>query len=403
MNLIQGVCILGSTGSIGCSTLDVIRSNPDKYNVLVLTANKNVDKMLSQALEFNPQIVVMRDPVAAKELSRRLDQENKKITVATGEQAIIDAANCAGVSTVVAAIVGAAGLLPTLTAVNKGLKVLLANKEALVMSGELFINAVENSQAILLPIDSEHNAIFQCLPNMDSAAKSSMSGVNKILLTGSGGPFRTLPLEQLCEVKPEQACAHPNWDMGKKISVDSATMMNKGLELIEACFLFGVTLNQIEIVVHPQSIIHSMVSFKDGSVLAQMGNPDMRTPIAHTLAWPDRIDAGVKPLDFYNLSNLSFEAPDFERFPCLKLAMTALNLGGTAPCVLNAANEVAVEAFLNGEILFTDIAILIEKTLAQSDVIIAKTLDEIIQADKSARQIALDLIKILPAKFEIIN
>ncbi len=403
MNSVQGICILGSTGSIGCSALDVIRINPDKYSVLVLTANKNIDKMLSQAIEFNPRLVIMRDPQAAKELSLRLSELNSTILVSSGEQAIVEAANFNGVTTVIAAIVGAAGLLPTLTAVKNGLKILLANKEALVMSGELFINEVAKSKAILLPVDSEHNAIFQCLPNMDKQAKSDLSGVSKILLTGSGGPFRTLPLEQLSQVTPQQACAHPNWDMGKKISVDSATMMNKGLELIEACFLFGITLAQIDIVIHPQSIIHSMVSYNDGSVLAQMGNPDMRTPIAHTMAWPERIEAGVKPLDFYKLSNLSFEAPDFERFPCLKLAMTALELGGTAPCILNAANEVAVDAFLNGEVQFTDIAILIEKTLMQAKVVIAKTLEDILNADQSARTIASELISLKADNFEINN
>jgi len=395
----QGICILGSTGSIGCSTLDVIKCNLEQYEVLVLTASSNVEKMLEQCLAFEPKVAVMVDVESAKRLSNLLNKNNCQTIVKSGKEAVVDAANFDGVSTVVASIVGAAGLLPTLTAVNKGLKVLLANKEALVMTGKIFINAAKKSGAILLPVDSEHNAIFQCLPNIDLNAQSNLHGVNKILLTGSGGPFRTKPLEELIEVTPEQACAHPNWDMGRKISVDSATMMNKGLELIEACFLFGLSLEQIDVVIHPQSIVHSMVSYRDGSVLAQMGNPDMRTPIAHTLAWPKRIDAGVKPLDFYAMSNLTFEAPDYERFPCLRLATEALKTGGTAPCVLNAANEVAVDAFLNGKIRFTDIALVIEQTMGIFDFSSADTLDDILTADHQSRNIAEDLIeKLLKAE-----
>lgn len=405
----EGICILGSTGSIGCSSLDVIRRNANQYSVEVLSANTNVEKMFAQCLEFKPQLAVMRDSESAKKLADLLDKESTQVKVLSGEQALIEAIEFDKVTTVIAAIVGAAGLLPTFAAVQKGLKILLANKEALVMSGELFMKAAEKSGALLLPVDSEHNAIFQCL-SMGSNYKSSdytnqtikqlTKGVKKILLTGSGGPFRELPIDQLDQVTPEQACAHPNWDMGKKISVDSATMMNKGLELIEAGFLFGLNRDQIDIVIHPQSIVHSMVSYKDGSVLAQMGNPDMRTPIAHCLAWPNRIDAGVEPLDFYQMSHLSFEAPDEIRFPCLKLASEAMQLGGIAPCVLNAANEVAVNAFLDGKICFTDIAKVIQATMhimvghsmvgkaIVGDAMNVDSIESILQVDKQARNLS---------------
>lgn len=395
--MMQNVCILGSTGSIGCSTLDVIERNPERYRVTVLTAQRNVQKMLQQCIQFNPEKVVMRELDAAEELKILLSEKQLSITVLAGESNIIEAPATDGLGIVVAAIVGAAGLLPTLTAVKQGHKVLLANKEALVMSGDLFTKAVTQYNATLLPVDSEHNAIFQSLPNSGKGVLPTMEGVNKVLLTGSGGPFRRLPLEQLSKVTPEQACAHPNWDMGQKISVDSATMMNKGLELIEACFLFNLSIEQVDIVVHPQSIVHSMVSYKDGSVIAQMGRPDMRTPIAHTLAWPDRIDAGVPPLDFYTLSNLSFEAPDFERFPCLRLAKMALERGGTSPCILNAANEVAVAAFLDKKIAFTDIALIIEETINCIDSEEVNSIDAIISVDSQAREKAYQVIDILIA------
>ncbi len=395
--MMQNVCILGSTGSIGCSTLDVIERNPERYRVTVLTAQRNVQKMLQQCIQFNPEKVVMRELDAAEELKILLSEKQLSITVLAGESNIIEAPATDGLGIVVAAIVGAAGLLPTLTAVKQGHKVLLANKEALVMSGDLFTKAVTQYNATLLPVDSEHNAIFQSLPNSGKGVLPTMEGVNKVLLTGSGGPFRRLPLEQLSKVTPEQACAHPNWDMGQKISVDSATMMNKGLELIEACFLFNLSIEQVDIVVHPQSIVHSMVSYKDGSVIAQMGRPDMRTPIAHTLAWPDRIDAGVPPLDFYTLSNLSFEAPDFERFPCLRLAKMALERGGTSPCILNAANEVAVAAFLDKKIAFTDIALIIEETINCIDSEEVSSIDAIISVDSQAREKAYQVIDILIA------
>jgi 1-deoxy-D-xylulose-5-phosphate reductoisomerase len=392
MAMKQGVCILGSTGSIGCSTLDVIGRNQHQFDVLVLTANRNVDKMFQQCLMFKPKLAIMVCPEAAQSLAEKLKNSNAQTEVKAGLDALNDAACFESVQTVVAAIVGAAGLIPTLTAVKLGHKILLANKEALVMSGELFTQAVNKSGAVLLPVDSEHNAIFQCLPEANQQAQSSLNGVNKILLTGSGGPFRQLPIEQLADVTPEQACAHPNWDMGRKISVDSATMMNKGLELIEACFLFNIKLEQIDIVVHPQSIVHSMVSYLDGSVLAQMGKPDMRTPIAHTLAWPNRIDAGVEPLDFYMMSQLTFEAPDYQRFPCLELAQRAFQLGGTAPCILNAANEIAVEAFLDESIKFPQIATVIEQTLNAVDVKAQTSLECIFAADAQARKMAKDII-----------
>ena len=341
----QQVAILGSTGSIGQSTLDVIARHPDKYQVKVLTANSNIETMLSQCIQFQPNKVVMADPQSAEKLKVELSQHQSRtlseIIVTSGSNELANAVSDEQLDIVVAAIVGAAGLLPTLAAVEAGHRVLLANKEALVMSGEIFMQSVQMSGATLLPVDSEHNAIFQCLAD----TKEPLKVIDKILLTGSGGPFRALPIEQLEYVTPEQACAHPNWDMGKKISVDSATMMNKGLELIEASFMFQMPADKIQIVVHPQSIVHSMVSYVDGSVLAQMGNPDMRTPIAHCLAWPDRIDAGVESLDFYKLQNLTFDQPDYQRFPCLKLAEEALRIGGTAPCIINAANEIAVAAF----------------------------------------------------------
>ena len=388
----QGVCILGSTGSIGCNTLDVISRNLDKYAVKVLTAHSNWKKLSEQCQTFKPEKAVLVDEASAEFLKEDLANHCLDITVESGVEAVERAAGGPGIETVVAAIVGAAGLLPTLTAVKCGHKVLLANKEALVMSGALFMQAVEEHQAVLLPVDSEHNAIFQSLTNINPNGTVSLDGVEKILLTGSGGPFRTLPLYKLSEVTPEQACAHPNWDMGKKISVDSATMMNKGLELIEACFLFGVSLEQVQIVVHPQSIVHSMVSYVDGSVIAQMGQPDMRTPIAHTLAWPERIKAGVEPLDFFKMAELCFESPDYERFPGLQLAAQAMQKGGTAPCTLNAANEIAVAAFLEEQIRFTDIAYVIRRTLEQVKVRKADSLEIILEVDKLSREVASSMV-----------
>jgi len=389
----ENICILGSTGSIGCSTLQVIENNRDRFSVTVLTANKNYQKLFEQCQKFEPELAVMACPEAAEKLSGLLSSKNLQTTVTSGVEAIIGAAEYENIDILVASIVGAAGLLPTMAGVRKGLRILLANKEALVMSGELFTSAVRKHGATLLPVDSEHNAIFQSLPIADSNGKPDLNGVNQILLTGSGGPFLNEPLESLQDKSPDQACAHPNWDMGRKISVDSATMMNKGLELIEACFLFNVTIDQITVVVHPQSIIHSMVSYLDGSVIAQLGNPDMKTPIAHCLAWPERIDAGVKPLDFFNLAALEFQPPEFERFPCLELAIAAIKEGKSAPCVLNAANEVAVEAFLNQQINFGQIAKVIQQTMQQTQFETLNNFEQVIATDQLAREKALATIK----------
>ncbi len=383
----QGIAILGSTGSIGVSTLDVLRRHADRYRVVALTAFSQTDRLFDQIRTFEPDVAVMVDAAAARRLADRVRDAGLPTRVLAGTEALTEVVRYDTVDQVMAAIVGAAGLLPTLAAAEAGKRILLANKEALVMSGTLLLEAVQRSGAQLLPIDSEHNAIFQCLPP-DFDRGLDAIGVRQILLTGSGGPFRDLPLEQLPRVTPDQACAHPNWSMGRKISVDSATMMNKGLELIEACLLFGTTPDRVRIVVHPQSVIHSMVEYVDGSVLAQLGQPDMRTPIAHALAWPARMDAGVEPLDFFRVGNLQFEAPDPERFPALRLAETAARRAGTAPAILNAANEVAVDAFLAGRIRFTDIAALVAavvETVAASD---AADLETVLAADARAREAA---------------
>ena len=361
------VTILGSTGSIGKSTLDVLSRHTDQYKIKALTANTDVDAMAQQCQQWHPQFAVMCDETAAQQLDDVLKQHGSKTQVLSGVQGLCQVASLDDVDTVVAGIVGAAGLLPSLAAAEAGKRILLANKEALVMSGQLFMDAVTKNNAELLPVDSEHNAIFQCLPSANKQAAND-SGINKILLTASGGPFRTFSNEQLASVTPEQAIAHPNWKMGPKISVDSATMMNKGLEVIEAHWLFSVALDDIEVVVHPQSVIHSMVSYVDGSVLAQLGNPDMRTPIAHALAFPDRIASGVEPLDIFEVAKLEFEKPDFQRFPCLKLCYEAIRKGGSASIVLNAANEIAVEAFLDNKIAYADISNLIEQALENASV-----------------------------------
>ncbi len=391
--MVERICILGSTGSIGCSALDVIAKNAERFSVSVLTANKNYRRLFQQCQEFRPELAIMGCEKSADKLKRLLVSNNLAIEVRGGHQAVNQAAEHVNIDTVIAAIVGAAGLLPTITAVKQSHKILLANKEALVMSGDLFMAEVKKHNAILLPVDSEHNAIFQSLPQSCSNARPNLNGVKEILLTGSGGPFLKSPIESLIDKTPDEACAHPNWNMGKKISVDSATMMNKGLELIEACYLFGVAIEQIKIIIHPQSIIHSMVSYVDGSVMAQMGNPDMKTPIAHCLAWPQRIDAGVKALDFYQLAGLQFLPPDFERFPCLALAVEAINKGKSAPCVLNAANEVAVQAFLNNEIKYTDIALIIKKTLSVSIFEDLADIAHVVEIDGQARELALSIIK----------
>ena len=383
--MMQFVTVLGSTGSIGKSTLDVISQHADQYSIYALVANSNVDIMLQQIMQFNPVYAVMADTAAAQALRAQVEAKNCRTEILDGQQAIIDIAADSQAQIVMAAIVGAAGLLPTLKAIQAGKKVLLANKEALVMSGAYFMQQATLSKATLLPVDSEHNAIFQCLPNQVS---EPYQGVSRIVLTASGGPFRQASLSDLEQVTPEQACAHPNWQMGKKISVDSATMMNKGLELIEAHWLFAMPHDKIDVLIHPQSIIHSMVSYADGSVLAQLGNPDMRTPIAHALAWPNRVATTVKPLDLAEIAELHFEKPDLQRFPCLQLAYDAVMAGKSASIVLNAANEIAVDAFLHGKIRFLDIAGIVAESLEQSGLLSVSNLEEILQVDQQARQFA---------------
>lgn len=385
----KSVTILGSTGSIGLSTLDVLSLHPEKFKVYALTANRSVESMLQQCLKFEPEIAVMLDAAAADKLAEALKKNHSKTIVKIGSKALEEVSSSVNTDIVVAAIVGAAGLLPTLAAAKAGKRILLANKEALVMSGALFMKTVAENGATLLPVDSEHNAIWQCLPVANTQHHNfNGKGVRKIILTASGGPFRDYDLEQLDDVTPEQAVAHPNWSMGQKISVDSATMMNKGLEVIEAHWLFGLQSQQIEVVLHRQSVIHSMVDYEDGSVLAQMGNPDMRTPITNTLSWPDRIASGVEPLDLVKVGRLDFSAADFVRFPCLSLAYKALNEGGTATAILNAANEIAVQAFLDEQIRFTDIARIIEEVLAELPVNDATTLEQILADDAAARTLA---------------
>ena len=392
---IQQVTVLGATGSIGVSTLDVLGRHPERYSVFALTADRKWQVLATQCLQHNPRYAVLNDDIAALALAEELRRQGCKTEVLQGADAHAQVSSHADVHVVMAAIVGAAGLLPTLAAVKAGKKVLLANKEALVMAGGLFTRAVAEHGATLLPIDSEHNAIFQCLPNHRTdylADGLQSSGVRKILLTASGGPFRNTPLADLKTVTPEQACAHPNWSMGQKISVDSATMLNKGLELIEACWLFNTRPEQVQVVIHPQSVIHSMVEYVDGSVLAQLGNPDMRTPIAHALAWPERIASGVAGLDIIATARLDFSAPDYERFPCLRLAQQAAARAATAPTILNAANEVAVAAFLQRKIRFDQIAQIIAQVLDKQDVIEPDSLELVIASDQAARRLAQSVI-----------
>ncbi len=395
MQSLQQITVLGATGSIGVSTLDVIARHPERYQVFALSADRRWQLLATQCLTHKPRYAVLNDPAAALELERELRRQGCATQVLQGVDALASVAAHEQVDTVMAAIVGAVGLLPTLAAVKAGKKVLLANKEALVMAGGLFTRAVAEHGALLLPIDSEHNAIFQCLPNHRSdylADGLKSSGVRKILLTASGGPFRNTPIADLCKVTPEQACAHPNWSMGQKISVDSATMLNKGLELIEACWLFNTRPKQVQVVIHPQSVIHSMVEYIDGSVLAQLGNPDMRTPIAHALAWPERIESGVSSLDLIATARLDFSAPDYERFPCLRLAQHAAELSGSAPAILNAANEVAVAAFLQRRIRFDQIAVVIDHVLSRLSSGESHSLAQIQSADAEARAMAQQLI-----------
>ncbi len=387
----QSITVLGATGSIGVSTLDVIARHPDRYRVFALTAHSRVDELAEQCIRFTPEVAVVGTAEAASQLSARLQSAGLTTQVEYGEQALSDVSSADACTTVMAAIVGAAGLAPTMAAALAGKKVLLANKEALVISGQLFMDAVAASGSVLLPIDSEHNAIFQCLP-LNYQRQLGHHGIRKILLTASGGPFLDRDVSTLDQVTPEQAVAHPNWSMGRKISVDSATMMNKGLEVIEAHWLFGAAPNQIEVVIHPQSVIHSMVSYADGSVLAQLGNPDMRTPIAHALAYPDRIESGVDTVDLTKIAQLNFRPPDYLRFPCLKLAFDALHAGGSAAAVLNATNEVAVEAFLNRQIGFRKIPELIDAVLNRLPVEPVTDLGAVLAMDKSARLLARELM-----------
>jgi len=394
----KGLCILGSTGSIGVSTLDVVARHPDRYRVVAITANSNTARALEQALRFTPDFVVMSGEAEAAVLREHLAAAGQSATrVLSGSKALEEVAALPEVDAVMAAIVGAAGLMPTLSAARAGKTVLLANKEALVMSGPLFMATIAQSGARLLPIDSEHNAVFQCMPAHYQAGHPAPE-VRRILLTASGGPFLGKPLNELAEVTPEQAIAHPNWVMGRKISVDSASMMNKGLELIEACLLFCVPPEQVQVVIHRQSVIHSLVDYIDGTVLAQMGNPDMRIPIAHALAWPDRFVSGAEPLDLFQVRQLDFEPPDFERFRCLHLAYEAARQGGTVPAVLNAANEIAVAAFLDRQLPFTAIPEVIEQSLESVPHQPADTLEAVLEADRLARLSATRTIHHYPTR-----
>jgi 1-deoxy-D-xylulose-5-phosphate reductoisomerase len=388
---VQGISILGATGSIGDSTLDVIARNADRFRVVALTARQNVNKLAEQCARFDARLAVIADPDLAADLESALAARGARAAVMSGEAGLEEAAGMAESEIVMAAIVGAAGLQPTFRAAQLGKKILLANKESLVIAGEVFIGEARRNGARVLPVDSEHNAIFQSLPpefenGLDAA------GVEKIILTASGGPFLNLPASALGQVTPEQACKHPNWDMGRKISVDSATLMNKGLEVIEARWLFNARPEQIEVLIHPQSIVHSMVAYRDGSILAQMGTPDMRTPIAHALGWPERIEAGVDRLNLAQMNDLSFHEPDLERFPCLGLAFAAMRRGDSAPATLNAANEVAVENFLQGRIGFDRIPQLVGEVLDRVAVTQMASLGDVLEQDRLARHVALEQV-----------
>ncbi len=392
----KGICVLGATGSIGISTLDVVGRHPKLYRVVALTANRDAERLAEQCRRHRPALAVLADVGEAERLRGLLADMAGAPEVLTGPEALAQVAALPEVDIVMAAIVGAAGLLPTLAAARAGKRLLLANKEALVVAGEILMSAAAASGALLLPIDSEHNAIFQCMPAGYEHGLDQV-GVERILLTASGGPFRDWPLAELERVTPDQACAHPNWRMGRKISVDSATMMNKGLELIEACWLFGTRPERIQIVIHPQSVIHSLVQYVDGSVLAQLGNPDMRTPIAHALAWPERLSSGVSPLDLFAVGRLDFEPPGLDRFPCLSLAIQAAESGGTAPTILNAANEIAVAAFLMGRIRYTAIARLVGATLERlpAQAVSRDGLESLLEVDRQARAMAEQLLPTL--------
>jgi len=386
------ISILGSTGSIGASTLDVVRRHPGRFRVLALTAQRNVDALAGQCSEFNPRYAVIGDESRAADLAKALVERRCTTEVLAGEEGLAQAATLPETRIVMAAIVGAAGLMPTMLAARAGKRVLLANKESLVIAGRIFMQAVQEGGATVLPVDSEHNAIFQALPPSFVDGLEA-AGVEKIILTASGGPFLDRPLEQLADVTPDQACRHPNWEMGRKISVDSATLMNKGLEVIEAHWFFNAAPDQLEVLIHPQSIVHSMVAYRDGSVLAQMGTPDMRTPIAYALAWPERIEAGVKRLNLAQMADLSFRAPDLRRFPCLKLALEAMREGENMPVILNAANEIAVQAFLDRHIRFDQIPWLVSETLDRSQKESMHSLQDVLEQDAMARRAANDVAR----------
>jgi 1-deoxy-D-xylulose-5-phosphate reductoisomerase len=391
MSTMQNIAILGATGSIGASTLDVIARHPSRFRVAALTANRQVDDLAELCRRHRPDTVCVADASQVQRLRERLAAAGVACRILAGEEGLVETASSPDVDCVMAAIVGAAGLRATLAAAEAGKKLLLANKEALVVAGPVFMDTVRAGRATLLPIDSEHNAIFQCLPPF-AASDLPAKGIRRILLTGSGGPFRARARTDLHRVTPDEACAHPNWVMGRKISVDSATMMNKGLEVIEAHWLFGAAPEQIQVVVHPQSVVHSMVEYADGSVIAQLGHPDMRTPIAQALAYPERIDAGVPSLDLFRVGSLGFERPDFERFPALGLAYAALRSGGAAPATLNAANEVAVAAFLEGRLPFLQITAVIEETLNSVGPGPLRTLEEVLAADAKGRARATQIV-----------
>jgi len=387
----QGICILGSTGSVGESTLDVIARNPGCFEIIALTAHNNVERLAEQCEQFDARLAVIGNQARQSELADALKARGARAEPMSGSGALMEAVARPDVNVVMAAIVGAAGLAPTLHAAERGLKLLLANKESMVIAGQLLMEAARASGAQILPVDSEHNAVFQALPTGFDATKPDAletCGVDRIILTASGGPFLNTPVESLRRVTPDEACAHPNWEMGRKISVDSATLMNKGLELIEAHWLFGARPEQLEVLIHPQSIVHSMVCYRDGSVLAQMGTPDMRTPIAHTLAWPGRFEAGVRPLDLAATTDLSFSHPDTNRFPSLKLAYQAMKVGGSAPITLNAANEIAVETFLGGDLGFDRIPEIVNRVLDDLPTEAISSIEEIMAHDLSARSVA---------------
>ena len=392
-----GVAVLGSTGSIGESTLDVLARHPDRYQVVALAANRNVAKLAQQVIQWRPAYAVLADETLLPELKERIARAGVSTRVLGGESALLEIATLPEAQYVMAAIVGAAGLRSTFAAVKAGKRLLIANKESLVMAGPLLVSAARASGATLLPVDSEHSAIFQCLPPSTHAGESP-KGVRRVLLTASGGPFLDWPMDKLAACTPEQACAHPNWVMGRKISVDSATLMNKGLELIEAALLFGLDPAQIEVVVHRQSIVHSLVEYIDGSVLAQLGSPDMRTPIAYALAWPERLASGVEFLDLIRAARLEFCAPDLDRFRCLALAQAAARAGGTTPAILNAANEVAVQAFLDRQLNFLEIARVSEAVLAKMTGGPIRGLDDVLGADAEARRLARERIPTLEVR-----